>query len=72
MGYQLGIDVGTTYTAAAVCRAAGRYWVEPEVVTLGTRAATILPQSYGEDDTRCPCCLPLTRYPPPSPPNSAS
>ena len=41
MGYQLGIDVGTTYTAAAVCRSAGRYWVEPEVVTLGTRAATI-------------------------------
>jgi len=41
MGYQLGIDVGTTYTAAAVCRSAGRYWVEPEVVTLGTRAATV-------------------------------
>ena len=41
MSYQLGIDVGTTYTAAAVCRAAGRYWVEPEVVTLGTRAATV-------------------------------
>jgi len=41
MGYQLGIDVGTTYTAAAVCRSAERRWVEPEVVTLGTRAATV-------------------------------
>src|SRR6478609_4160547 len=41
MSYQLGIDVGTTYTAAAVCRSAGRRWVEPEVVTLGSRAATV-------------------------------
>ena len=41
VGYQLGIDVGTTYTAAAVCRSADRRWVEPEVVTLGTRGATI-------------------------------
>ena len=41
MSYQLGIDVGTTYTAAAVCRSAGRRWVEPEVVTLGTRGATV-------------------------------
>ena len=41
MGYQLGIDVGTTYTAAAVCRSAGKRWVEPEVVNLGTRGATV-------------------------------
>ena len=41
MSYQLGIDLGTTYTAAAVCRSADRRWVEPEVVTLGTRAATV-------------------------------
>jgi Hsp70 protein len=41
VSYQLGIDVGTTYTAAAVCRSAGRRWVEPEVVTLGTRGATV-------------------------------
>jgi molecular chaperone DnaK len=41
VGYQLGIDVGTTYTAAAVCRSADHRWVEPEVVTLGTRGATI-------------------------------
>src|SRR3954471_8251777 len=41
MSYQLGIDLGTTYTAAAVCRSSDRRWVEPEVVTLGTRAATV-------------------------------
>jgi len=38
MAYQLGIDLGTTFTAAAVVRAAG---APPEVVTLGTRNATI-------------------------------
>ncbi|MCW2716966.1 Hsp70 family protein [Pseudonocardia sp.] len=41
MSYQLGIDLGTTYTAAAVCRSDDRRWVEPEVVTLGTRTATV-------------------------------
>ena len=41
MGYQLGIDLGTTYTAAAVCRSSGRGWVEPEVVSLGSRSATV-------------------------------
>ncbi|MBW0100805.1 Hsp70 family protein, partial [Pseudonocardia sp. KRD-184] len=41
MGYQLGIDLGTTYTSAAVCRSDDRRWVEPEVVTLGTRGATV-------------------------------
>ncbi len=41
MGYQLGIDLGTTYTSAAVCRSDDRHWVEPEVVTLGTRGATV-------------------------------
>ena len=41
MGYQLGIDLGTTYTAAAVCRSDDRRWVDPEVVTLGTRNATV-------------------------------
>ncbi|MCX6466763.1 MAG: Hsp70 family protein, partial [Pseudonocardiales bacterium] len=40
-GYQLGIDLGTTYTSAAVCRSDERRWVEPEVVTLGTRSATV-------------------------------
>ncbi|WP_219413876.1 Hsp70 family protein [Pseudonocardia nigra] len=41
MGYQLGIDLGTTYTAAAVCRSSDRRWVEPEAVTLGTRNAAV-------------------------------
>ena len=36
MGYQLGVDLGTTYTAAAVCRD-GR----PEIVTLGNRTAAV-------------------------------
>ncbi|MGD9530259.1 Hsp70 family protein [Pseudonocardia sp.] len=38
MTYQLGIDLGTTFTAAAVVRGPGQ---QPEVVTLGTRNATI-------------------------------
>ena len=41
MGYQLGIDLGTTYTAAAVCRSSGRGWAEPEVISLGSRGATV-------------------------------
>ncbi|HVL84997.1 MAG TPA: Hsp70 family protein, partial [Pseudonocardia sp.] len=41
MGYQLGIDLGTTYTAAAVCRSTGGRWSEPEVVTLGDRASAV-------------------------------
>jgi molecular chaperone DnaK (HSP70) len=40
-GYQLGIDLGTTFTAAAVCRSDERRWVEPEVVSLGSRSATV-------------------------------
>jgi molecular chaperone DnaK len=41
MAYQLGIDLGTTFTAAAVCRSSDRGGAEPEVVTLGSRSATI-------------------------------
>ncbi|MHA6797172.1 Hsp70 family protein [Pseudonocardia bannensis] len=41
MSYQLGIDLGTTYTAAAVCRSSDQRWIEPEVVNLGTRTATV-------------------------------
>jgi actin-like ATPase involved in cell morphogenesis len=37
VAYQLGVDLGTTYTAAAVARDGGRI----EVVTLGSRAASI-------------------------------
>jgi actin-like ATPase involved in cell morphogenesis len=41
MAYQLGIDLGTTFTCAAVCRSSDRRWGEPEVVTLGSRGATV-------------------------------
>jgi len=37
MGYVIGLDIGTTYTAAAVAREDGR----PEVVRLGSRASVI-------------------------------
>ncbi len=38
MSYQVGIDLGTTYSAAAVCRPGGG---APEVVPLGQRAASV-------------------------------
>ena len=41
MAYQLGIDLGTTFTCAAVCRSSGNRWGEPEVITLGSRGATV-------------------------------
>ena len=50
MGYQLGIDLGTTYTAAAVCRSNDRAQAEPEVVTLGTRSATVASVLYLAED----------------------
>lgn len=37
MGYVIGLDIGTTYTAAAVAHEDGR----PEVVQLGSRAAVV-------------------------------
>ena len=40
-GYQLGIDLGTTYTSAAVCRSDDRRFTEPEVVSLGSRSAAV-------------------------------
>ncbi|GAA4841403.1 hypothetical protein GCM10023201_34450 [Actinomycetospora corticicola] len=39
--YRLGIDLGTTYTAAAVSRRSGAEWSEPEIVALGTRTASV-------------------------------
>ncbi|MDL5154377.1 Hsp70 family protein [Actinomycetospora termitidis] len=39
--YRLGIDLGTTYTAAAVCRRSGDGWSEPEIVALGSRSASV-------------------------------
>ncbi|HVL85087.1 MAG TPA: Hsp70 family protein [Pseudonocardia sp.] len=40
MSYQLGIDLGTTYTAAAVSRSDRRH-AAPEMVTLGDRAVQV-------------------------------
>jgi molecular chaperone DnaK len=51
MTYQLGIDLGTTYTAAAISRATER---SPgggvDVVTLGARSATVASVMYLADD----------------------
>jgi molecular chaperone DnaK len=41
MGYWLGIDAGSTFTAAAVCRKDGERWGPPEVVALGARSAAV-------------------------------
>jgi molecular chaperone DnaK (HSP70) len=47
VGYQLGIDLGTTYTAAAVCRDG-----HAEIATLGTRSAAVPSVLYlGPDGT---------------------
>lgn len=37
MAYQLGIDLGTTFSAAAVSRSLGSGWSAPEMVTLSDR-----------------------------------
>lgn len=49
MSYSLGIDVGTTFTAAAICRESGRY-APPDVVPLGSRSAVVSSTVYlGQD-----------------------
>jgi molecular chaperone DnaK len=51
MGYWLGIDVGSTFTAAAVCRGEGTRWSAPEVVSLGSQSPVISSVVYlGEGD----------------------
>jgi actin-like ATPase involved in cell morphogenesis len=50
MRYWLGIDVGTTFTAAAVCREQAAQGRVPEVVPLGTRSTAVSSVLYlGED-----------------------
>ncbi len=50
MGYWLGIDVGTTFTAAALCRQEPGRRALPEVVALGTRSTAVSSVVYlGED-----------------------
>ena len=39
--YRLGIDLGTTYTAAAISRSRGDQWSEPEIVALGSQSASV-------------------------------
>ncbi|WP_051342051.1 Hsp70 family protein [Pseudonocardia spinosispora] len=50
MSYQLGIDLGTTYTAAAISRATERAPAGVDVVTLGARSATVASVMYLADD----------------------
>ena len=50
MSYQLGIDLGTTYTAAAISRASDRTPAGADVVTLGARSATVASVMYLADD----------------------
>ncbi|MDQ3764296.1 MAG: Hsp70 family protein, partial [Actinomycetota bacterium] len=51
MSYWLGIDVGTTFTAAAICREEAGRRALPEVVALGTRSNAVSSVIYlGEDD----------------------
>ena len=50
MSYQLGIDLGTTYTAASICRGTERSPAGADVVTLGARSATVASVMYLADD----------------------
>jgi molecular chaperone DnaK len=50
MSYWLGIDVGTTFTAAAICREESGRRALPEVVPLGSRSIAVSSVVYlGED-----------------------
>src|SRR5689334_11480017 len=49
MSYLLGIDVGTTRTAAAICRPGGRAG-ESEIVNLGDRSSAVPSVLYIGDD----------------------
>ncbi|HWO59093.1 MAG TPA: Hsp70 family protein [Umezawaea sp.] len=41
MSYVLGVDLGTTFTAAAICRREAGVWGKVEVMPLGSRAAPV-------------------------------
>ncbi|MGH3771358.1 MAG: Hsp70 family protein [Pseudonocardiaceae bacterium] len=50
MGYWLGIDVGTAFTVAALCREESGQRARPEVVPLGNRSAAVRSVVYlGQD-----------------------
>jgi molecular chaperone DnaK len=50
MSYWLGIDVGTTYTAAALCRAEAGRRALPEVIPLSSRSTAVSSVVYLGDD----------------------
>ncbi|MDQ4011349.1 MAG: Hsp70 family protein [Actinomycetota bacterium] len=50
MSYWLGIDVGTTFTAAAICRQEGGRRPLPEVIPLGSRSAAVSSVVYLSED----------------------
>jgi actin-like ATPase involved in cell morphogenesis len=50
MTYLLGIDLGTTFTAAAICRSDAADWGPPQVVQLGTRHAAVSSAAF-QDQT---------------------
>src|SRR5438128_10575079 len=41
MPYVLGVDVGTSRTAAAVCRQTGSTWADAEIAQLGDRTPSV-------------------------------
>src|SRR5437870_1520914 len=49
MPYRLGIDIGTTFTAAAVCRPGAT--VQSELVPLGTRSTSVPSVLFLDEDT---------------------
>ncbi len=50
MSYWLGVDVGSTFTAAAICRVQAGHRALPEVVPLGTRSTAVSSVVYlGQD-----------------------
>ncbi|MCF7552033.1 Hsp70 family protein [Pseudonocardia sp. WMMC193] len=50
MAYQLGIDLGTTFSAAAVSRSVGTGWAAPEMVALSDRRTDLPSVLFVGDD----------------------
>ncbi|MCE7003843.1 Hsp70 family protein [Kibdelosporangium philippinense] len=50
MPYRLGIDLGTTFTAAAICRESPDRTVHTELVQLGTRSSSVPSVLFMADD----------------------
>ena len=65
MGYGLGVDLGTTFTAAAVERDG-----HVEMVTLGDRSAAVPSVVLVRDDGRSSPAMPPTVAPRPTPTGS--